>query len=56
MKTIIGIFIIFSAILNGVTLAQSFIDGSWSTYYGGNFYMCSDDVGEVNVRIHILFT
>jgi hypothetical protein len=56
MKTIISVFIIFSAILNGVTLAQSFIDGSWSTYYGGDFFMCENDLGEVNVSIHILYT
>jgi hypothetical protein len=49
MKTIIGVFIIFSAILNGVTFAQvSSINGSWSTYYGGDFFMCENDLGEVN--------
>ncbi len=34
--------------------AQLFFNGTWTTYYGGNFFICVDPDGTMNVRSRLL--
>jgi hypothetical protein len=41
--------LLLASLLIAATIAQSPYNGAWTTYYGGNFFICVDPSGIMNV-------